>query len=102
MRLRYEIGAGGGIRTHTPTEGQRILSPPCLPFHHPGNLSLILTAALIEAKTHISPDRPSTRGPICDVTGRLPSVIRRGIRPVGCMLDGYKRRLAEAPFALID
>ena len=32
----YETGAQGGIRTHTPDKGKRILSPPRLPFRHLG------------------------------------------------------------------
>src|SRR5438876_1426064 len=31
------IRAGGGTRTRTALSSQRILSPLCLPFHHPGN-----------------------------------------------------------------
>jgi hypothetical protein len=30
------IGAEGGTRTRTGLAPQRILSPLCLPFHHPG------------------------------------------------------------------
>ena len=30
------VGAEGGSRTRTGVAAQRILSPLCLPFHHPG------------------------------------------------------------------
>lgn len=33
-----KMSTRGGTRTRTPW-GQRILSPPCLPFHHPGTIS---------------------------------------------------------------
>ncbi len=33
--IAYELGTGGGIRTRMPI-GQGILSPPRLPFRHPG------------------------------------------------------------------
>ena len=43
----YEItGAQGGIRTHTPDKGKRILSPPRLPFRHLGRCIGLLFALL--------------------------------------------------------
>src|SRR5271166_183236 len=35
--LLRKHGAGGGTRTRTELSLQRILSPLCLPFHHPGS-----------------------------------------------------------------
>jgi hypothetical protein len=35
-KMRNSIGAEGGTRTRTEVTLQRILSPLCLPFHHPG------------------------------------------------------------------
>ncbi len=37
-RIEGSDGAEGGSRTHTPLAGQRILSPPRLPFRHLGPL----------------------------------------------------------------
>jgi hypothetical protein len=42
----YETGAQGGIRTHTPDKGKRILSPPRLPFRHLGSCIGLLFALL--------------------------------------------------------
>ena len=42
---QYRVGAEGGIRTHTPFEGPRGLSPLRLPFRHPGRDSVIIAAS---------------------------------------------------------
>ena len=46
-----ELGAGGGIRTLTARTGQGILSPQCLPFHHPGGRNTRLRRSAEAGKT---------------------------------------------------
>lgn len=46
-KLGMEIVTRGGTRTHTLVDEQRILSPQCLPFHHPGKRSYDIKYSLI-------------------------------------------------------
>ena len=59
-------GAEGGIRTHTSFYGQRILSPPRLPFRHPGQKENSST------KSVLPPDhRPSIGLPLHQLLHQL-------------------------------
>jgi hypothetical protein len=43
------LSAEGGTRTRTAPASQRILSPLCLPFHHPGQIIISITYITLSA-----------------------------------------------------
>ncbi len=42
---KFDTGARGGTRTRT-IKDQRILSPSCIPFHHPGKINKIFNFSI--------------------------------------------------------